>query len=401
LTHRVVPEKGGKGVQQAAITYSVLEEYDSTDTLLAVLLDNTVVNTGYKGGLVACLERKLNRKLHMIGCFLHMNELPLRHLIIELDGPTVTGNRLSGPIGSLLHGDQTYRLEPVNFARVPIAAPRPEIKEIEMLSDDQRLLMEYMFGISEGKISEKFVHRKPGPLNLARWLTTAIRILVLYTRTEDPSETLIILVHYIVKVYAFTWFTVREANSFTAGPEILFEMIQAVKPIQKTWEQIRGPDTSSITDIVFKVLERNAFCCLGENFLGSLIASSEKEHRRIGVRKVLELRAGPTLPLTPASVPSINFEARNWCELIDVSSLQCHQPPCVSMISDAELEDMIEEELEPPSFPLHSQSVERAVKLTSEASTTSYIWEKRHNSIVAKNKSRAERPEFRTKQDYV
>jgi hypothetical protein len=71
------------------------------------------------------------------------------------------------------------------------------------------------------------------------------------------------------------------------------------------------------------------------------------------------------------------------------------------MISDAELEDMIEEELEPPSFPLHSQSVERAVKLTSEASTTSYIWEKRHNSIVAKNKSRAERPEFRTKQDYV
>jgi hypothetical protein len=39
--------------------------------------------------------------------------------------------------------------------------------------------------------------------------------------------------------------------------------------------------------------------------------------------------------------------------------------------------------------------------LTSEASTTSYSWEKRHNSIVAKNKSRAERPEFRTKQDYV
>jgi hypothetical protein len=84
---------------------------------------------------VACLERKL--KLHMIGCFLHMNELPLRHLIIELDGPSVTGNRLSRPIGSLLHGDQTYRLEPVNFAHVSIAAPRPEVKQIENLSDDQ------------------------------------------------------------------------------------------------------------------------------------------------------------------------------------------------------------------------------------------------------------------------
>jgi hypothetical protein len=62
---------------------------------------------------------------------------------------------------------------------------------------------------------------------------------------------------------------------------------------------------------------------------------------------------------------------------------------------------MIEEEFEPPSFPLHSHSVERAVKLTSDASTTSYIWEKGNNSIVAKNKSRAQRPEFRTKQDYV
>jgi hypothetical protein len=177
-------------------------------------------------------------------------------------------------------------------------------------------------------------------------------------------------------------------------------MIQAVKPIQKTWQQIRGPDTSSITDIVFKVLERIAFCCLGENFLASLIASSEKEHRRIGVRKVLEIRAGPTLPLTPASVPSINFEARSWGELIDVSSLQCHQPPCVSHLSEAELEYMTEEEFEPPSFPLHSQGVERAVKLTSEASMTSYTREKQHNFIVAKNKSRAQRTEFRTKQDY-
>jgi hypothetical protein len=77
----------------------------------------------------------------------------------------------------------------------------------------------------------------------------------------------------------------------------------------------------------------------------------------------LEIRAGPTLPLTPASVPSINFEARNWGELIDVSSLKCHQPPCVSNLSEAELEYMIEE-FEPPPFPLHSQSVERAVKLT-------------------------------------
>ena len=149
------------------------------------------------------------------------------------------------------------------------------------------------------------------------------------------------------------------------------------------------------------MLERNAFCCLGENFLLSLLCSSDEEHRRIGVEKVMEIRAGPTLLLTPTNIPCINFEAVNWGELIDVSSLQCHQPPCVRNLSDAELESMKEEQNQPPPFPLHSQSVERAVKLTSEASTTSYMWEKRHNSIVSKNKSRAERPEFRTKKDYV
>jgi hypothetical protein len=97
-----------------------LEEHESVSSLQAVLLDNTPVNTGYKGGLVACLERKLGRKIHMIGCFLHMNELPLRHLINDLDGPTVTGNRLSGPIGKLLHGDDLYRQDPVQFEAIRI-----------------------------------------------------------------------------------------------------------------------------------------------------------------------------------------------------------------------------------------------------------------------------------------
>ncbi len=120
MTHRVVPPTSAKGVQQADIVFSVLEEHDSVDSIQAVLLDNTAVNTGYKGGLVACLEKKLDRKVHMIGCFLYLNELPLRHLICELDGPTVTGNRLSGPIGKLLHGDDLYRQDPVDFEAVPI-----------------------------------------------------------------------------------------------------------------------------------------------------------------------------------------------------------------------------------------------------------------------------------------
>ncbi len=86
----------------ADITYSVQEEYDSVESLDAVLMDNTAVNTDFAGGLCACLEKKLSRMLHLIDCFLHINELPLSKIIKELDGPTKSANKFSGKIGQQL-----------------------------------------------------------------------------------------------------------------------------------------------------------------------------------------------------------------------------------------------------------------------------------------------------------
>ncbi len=44
LTHRVVPEKKGKGKDHAVITHSVLEEFGSCVSLEVVLMDNTATN---------------------------------------------------------------------------------------------------------------------------------------------------------------------------------------------------------------------------------------------------------------------------------------------------------------------------------------------------------------------
>jgi hypothetical protein len=41
----------------------------------------------------------------MVGRLLHLNELPLRHLIKQLDGETISENKLAGPIGQLFGGD--------------------------------------------------------------------------------------------------------------------------------------------------------------------------------------------------------------------------------------------------------------------------------------------------------
>ncbi|CAI9720747.1 Hypothetical predicted protein [Octopus vulgaris] len=54
LTHRVILFKGAIGVLLGEEFVSVLEEFNSTHTLIAVLFNNTNTNTGWEGGLVTC-----------------------------------------------------------------------------------------------------------------------------------------------------------------------------------------------------------------------------------------------------------------------------------------------------------------------------------------------------------
>ncbi|XP_065676999.1 uncharacterized protein LOC105844224 [Hydra vulgaris] len=71
--------------------------------LIAIGGDSTNLNTGWKGGIIQFLEKKLGFKLIWIICALHTNELPLRHLMLALDGKTLSENRFSGNIGKLIN----------------------------------------------------------------------------------------------------------------------------------------------------------------------------------------------------------------------------------------------------------------------------------------------------------
>jgi hypothetical protein len=86
--------------------------------------------------------------------------------------------------------------------------------------------------------------------------------------------------------------------------------------------------------------------------------------------------------------------------MVGITNVDCQQPPCVTELSDEDLVDMESSPSSPPNCPIHTQSVERAVKLTTEASKISYSWEKRHLAIVAKSASREARKPFKTQKDY-
>ena len=69
---------------------------------------------------------------------------------------------------------------------------------------------------------------------------------------------------------------------------------------------------------------------------------------------------------------------------------------------DYSIEELIQaREMTFPSLPAHSQSVERAVKLVSEASVAVCSKEARHTHILVKLMSRKARPNYQSKGSYA
>ena len=372
--------------------YSVLEHYDSIDTLQAVICDNTAVNTGHKTGAVTVLERLLDRKIHKLGCLLHWNELPFREIFKQLDGKSNSATVWVGPIGRKL--SEELHLEPVvKFSPVATTLGQPEEEVMKDLSADQKLLLQYVLAIDAGKIGDDVLFTKPGPACLSRWLTAATRVLIIYTRTENPSTELQRIVAFIQQVYAPGWFTIKAQSSFLHGPRILFKLLQAVK-------KLNDPVCSAVFE---DKLQNWAFPLLSENFLASMLYSNVEWDRKMAAWKINELKRVPGPPIGSARIQPLNFEAESWGQLISLSSAES-EPPITKRLSEEQVNAMVKNPRACgalPKFPIHTQSVERAVKNVSEAAPMSWSVEKRHKSICATEDARAKRPFNNSKQDFV
>lgn len=103
-------------------------------------------------------------------------------------------------------------------------------------------------------------------------------------------------------------------------------------------------------------------------------------------------------------IPDIKIEATSWAKLVDAKGL-AYEPPVTQHLTEMELLATVQPftRLDPSlyDFPIHSQSVERAVKLVSEASKHAYSMDKRHGIICGKQKSRKKRKRFPSKKDYL
>jgi len=115
-----------------------LQKNSMTQSLLAVGCDSTNLNTGYAGGVIQFLEKKLQRRLNWLICQLHTNELPLRHLVSHLDGRTVSNNCWSGVLGNNLN-DVTSLPTNDYFPKISAGPDLPHIPSdiLQDMSTDQ------------------------------------------------------------------------------------------------------------------------------------------------------------------------------------------------------------------------------------------------------------------------
>jgi len=84
--------------------------------------------SGWKGGMLHCVEELLDKRLFRSFCWLHINELPFRHIVAKLYGPTSSDKGWCGTVGKLLSKVETLERK-TEFEPIPLIEPPVDNRE--------------------------------------------------------------------------------------------------------------------------------------------------------------------------------------------------------------------------------------------------------------------------------
>jgi len=375
VCHSAPNDGTGRGLANDML--ETLAELNSKDSLVAICCDGTAVNTGWREGMVSHVERDLERKLLMLSCMLHANELPFRKLFDKSDGnhgttgPDSFGGEMGKRAAENLHLQDVVKFEQVE-------TNLDDIDDNVSLSRDQSLMYQYIKAVASGEVNPRLATQKAGHLNHSRWLTLAIRLLQLYTRTSAPSDGLRKIVRFIQQVYGPSWFAIKKTPKFTNGPALLFQQMLHIKS-----------QPEDVQEDVKPVVQRNAFVAEPGVMLSSMLESPSSSIRNKALEVIRKLREKP--PKKPRAKvlrgirshknPVLQWTASSWIDIIDWKKTSLHLPAIIERLSEDQLTSCIWQPHNFPAFPVHTQSVERAVKLVTEAASKVEGEARRHQFI--------------------
>ena len=372
--------------QIANILVEWMTEYGVDKTIQFIGGDSTNVNSGIWGGVFQFVEKKLGRPLNWIVCGLHLNELPLRHLIIELDGPTSSDTGFTGPLGKALSSVTELPVNK-NFKTITVGSDLIELNDdiLKDLSTDQKYAYEIVQAIRTGNLSARLFNLEIGPVCHSRWNTMANRFCRMWVSKHGfkgkAAKNLKLIVEYIVGVYYPTWFNYKVRNSWLQGPQICLEQLHLILKQDK-----------QVQKIVLPRLESTAWWASPEMVLQSLLCSNSVDDRLFAVRKILELRGESDQDSTASTEQvvrtrfkvKLNQEATCLKNLIMWDEEEITEPVLTMLLSEEEIKSFEVAPMSVPSMPVHGQSVERCVKEVSAASESVYGYQRRDGFIRAR-----------------
>ena len=138
----------------------------------AIGCDGTNTNIGWKTGAMRRLEEKFKGFLHWNIYQLHGNKLPLRHLLIQLDGKTSGPTQFTGTVGKLFNETRFENLQVVNFQPIPAETIDINEEHFADLTSDQKYLLEMYRAVSSGFCEPTLASRKSEKMVQSRWLPT-------------------------------------------------------------------------------------------------------------------------------------------------------------------------------------------------------------------------------------
>ena len=388
----VHPEKPALKVAQGLL--EILEQRDSTDSLLFLAGDSTNTNTGWRGGTHAHLERLLGRRLYWGICNLHTNELPLRHLITTLDGPTSSAEGFMGPVCSLLSrvNEMAYdsKFRPLPGGEDLIAMTE---KTVDGMSSDQRTSYRLVKAVKEGSLPQAMQEMQCGPLCHARWLTTGQRLVFMWTRHHGLSgenlKTLEILVKFCLQFYFKIFFEIKVKHQIVDAP---FHILTTLRLLKAQPKKVR--------DAITFYVRTGAWYAHPECLLLSLLASPTDSDRHFAIAQIMKLRGDREYgdnSLRPRVTPKLNLSATSLTRLISWKPGTVQEPSFTCVLSKEEIQAFKEKPYSPPNFCCHTQATERAVKLTTQAAAAVCGQAARDGFIRARLHSREEMPVFTSK----
>ena len=275
-----VSPENGTGKTIAASIYEDLKDTELEENLVMAGSDSTGSMTGKHQGAIRHMEILIGRALQWIICLLHLNELPLRHVFTTLDGTTNSPDSFKGDIGKELGGD-VCDWPVVRFKSIPNKEfPTLPEEVVADLSTDQYICYRLCHAVISGICANDLKFRNIGPLCHSRWLTLGGRILRNYMSVRKPSENLITMAKFCVKVYFPSWFHIKLHNKCTEGPKNYFYMLKLAREFPE----------KQVCNISLKNLESNRYWAHPENMLMGMLADEDVKLREKAVSIILNLR---------------------------------------------------------------------------------------------------------------